>query len=279
MTYRMLVPLHTHPEGNTETIAVHVAEIARHLSADVHALACAAEFPQASSPLGNYLLGVPAMIEDAREKSRSRGRTLFQALRDRLDPAGIPLHTEWADCFPSLFGDVVAVRGRYHDLILVGAGTGDQASSPAMAEAAIFGSGRPTLLVPEAGPPGTPDHVLIAWDGSRVAARAVADADPFLRRARTVTIATVVDDKALEDAHAAERLAEHLADHGIQARVRQVQGNGRPTAEALLHHMAEKGANLLVMGGFGHSRLRDFVLGGATRGVLDDVRRPVLLSH
>ena len=116
-------------------------------------------------------------------------------------------------------------------------------------------------------------------DGSRVAARAVSDAGDFLQRAQTVTIASVTDEKVLPDEDPGSRLAEYLSRHDIEATVARVQSRGRPIAETLQEHAQEIGAGLLVMGGFGHSRMRDFVLGGATGGILKDLRLPVLLSH
>ena len=89
----------------------------------------------------------------------------------------------------------------------------------------------------------------------------------------------MIDEKALPDDNPAKRLAECLARRGITATVSQVQGRGRPVAETLQAHASEIGAGLIIMGGFAHSRMRDFVLGGTTAGILKDLRLPVLLSH
>ncbi len=160
----------------------------------------------------------------------------------------------------------------------MGIGASD-VTTQATAEAVIFGSGKPTLLVPEDIPTSKFGHVMIGWDGSRVAARAVADARDLLQRAQSVTIASVIDEKAFADEDTGRRLAEYLARGGITAAVARVQGGGRPIAETLQQHAQEIGAGILVMGGFAHSRLRDFVLGGATSGVLRNLQLPVLLSH
>lgn len=278
MRLQMLVPLHTYPEGNAERIAVHVAAFARHLEADVHALVLAAEFPGISSALGNLLIDMHAMVSDAKAKCRTRGGALVRALEAELGATGVALRSGEVECLPTTFGDVVADRGRYHDMILVGLGS-DDSTLQNTAAAAIFGSGRPTVLVSEAASPSSPEHVMIAWDGSRVAARAVADAGEFLRRAKTVTIATVVGEKPLPDHPVAERLADYLGLHGINAEVAQVRNAGRPIAETLQQHARDVGAGLLVMGGFGHSRMRDFVFGGATSGILKNLQVPALLSN
>lgn len=182
------------------------------------------------------------------------------------------------ECFPGATGDAVNGFARYHDLVLVGIGASD-VMPQATAEAAIFGSVKPTLLVPEDAPPATFEHIMIAWDGSRVAARAVSDARNFLQRAQTITIVSVTDEKALPDQEPGSRLAEYLSRHDIHATVARVQSRGRPIAETLQEHAREIGAGMLVMGGFGHSRMRDFVLGGATNGILKNLRLPALLSH
>ena len=278
MTLQILVPLHTYPDGNADNIAHHAAAIVRHLNADVHALVLIADFPRVSSALANMLLDVPALIGDAKAKCRERGSAIIKAMEREMEPLGIRLRTGKIECFPSAAGDVVTSLARYHDLALVGIGASD-VTPRATAEAAIFGSGRPALLVPEDAPVGVFGHVMIAWDGSRVAARAVSDAGDFLQRAQTVTIASVTDEKALPDEDPGSRLAEYVSRHDIQATVARVQSRGRPIAETLQKHAQEIGAGLLVMGGFGHSRMRDFVLGGATGGILKDLRLPVLLSH
>lgn len=278
MKQRMLVPLHTYPVGNADSMARHVELYARHLGADVCALACHIDLPKVSSVLGNLILNAPAMIEEAKARSRARAAALVKVLRAELEPAGIPLRALDVQSFPTGFADIVADHARYHDIVLIALGE-DRQVSRLTAEAVIFGSGRPVLLVPESAPPNAPDHVVIAWDGGRVAARAVADARIFLRRAKEVTIITVAGEKPLTDDRQGERLAEHLADHGIAARVVRVPSADRPVAEVMQAHVRNVGAGLLVMGGFGHSRMRDFVLGGATQGALDDLQVPVLVSH
>ncbi|AWU95433.1 universal stress protein (plasmid) [Azospirillum ramasamyi] len=278
MKMRMLVPLHTYPDGNPDSIARQVAMYARHLQADVCALACNIDLPNASSLLGTLAINVPAMIREAKAGSRARSTALIGAMKAELDPLGIPLRTLEAERYPAEFGEIIAREARYHDIVLFGMGPRD-GTSRLTAEAVIFASGRPVLLVPEAGPAIVPDHVVIAWDGGSAAARAVSDAHAFLRRAGTVTIVTVAGEKVPMEEDAGDRLAEYLADHDIDAGLARLQSDGRPIADILQAHVQEVGAGLLVMGGFGHSRMRDFVLGGATRGMLDDLRVPVLVSH
>ena len=122
-------------------------------------------------------------------------------------------------------------------------------------------------------------HVVVAWDGSRVAARAIADAQPLLAHASMVTVLTVTDEKRLPGQDIGERLAQGLRTRGLVAEAVSIQAGARSIGAALQQHSLKIGGNLLVMGGYGHSRVRDFVLGGATEGILANLQLPVLLSH
>ncbi|BBK38712.1 universal stress protein A [Allostella sp. ATCC 35155] len=278
MATQILVPVHTHLDGNAETLADHAVAVARHRKAELHALVLDADFPALSSPLGNLLIDVPALVGEAKAKAHQRGVAVAAALAREAGKHDVPLRTTRIECYPMAASEIVTRLARYHDLTLVGIGTRD-AWPQATAEAATFGSGKPVLLVPEERPVAPAGTVVIAWDGSRVAARAVADAAPFLALATRVVVASVIDEKALADGDAAERLVDHLARHGVAATVARIRAEGSPIAAALQEHAAGIDAGLLVMGGFGHSRMRDFVLGGATSGVLKDPRLPILLSH
>lgn len=278
MRLQIVVPLPTYPEGNSDKLAPHVAAIARHLDAEVHALVLAPDFPRMASPFGNLLIDLPAMVTDAKAKSHARGAALVKALKDAVQPAGLPFGSTEIESNPPLFGETAARYARYHDLVVAGLDAGNPLLGDT-AETVMFGAGRPILLVPEQSPAAAFRHVMIAWDGSRVAARAVADARDILQRAEAVTIVSVVDEKELPDDNPGKRLASHLAAHDKKADVSLVKGGDRPIAQTLQEHARTIGADVFVMGAFGHSRVRDFVLGGATAGILKDLRLPALLSH
>ncbi|MFN0113128.1 MAG: universal stress protein [Paracoccaceae bacterium] len=278
MALQVLVPLHTYPDGNSTAVASHVAGLARHLGAEVHALVLNATIPPASSLTGTQLIDVSGMAREVMSRCRARGDALAAALAEALRAQGLGFRATELDCVMGTIGRAEVASSHYCDVILVALGA-DDASMRANAETLIFGSGRPTLVVAEDAPPSSFGHVAIAWDGSRVATRAVADAHEFLRRAARVTIVSVTDEKVLPEASPGSRLAEHLARHGIEAAVSQVRGEGRAIATVLQDQARGIGADLMVMGAFGHSRLRDFVMGGATNGVLHDLKLPVLLSH
>ena len=172
-------------------------------------------------------------------------------------------------------------EGRFADLVLFAQAPEDSSRTP-MLEAALFDSGRPLLLASAATAIDAFPSVAIAWNGSLPAVRAVGCAMPFLSRATTVTILTVEEGMGARSpvpAHAA-RLVEHLAWHGIDAVVQSVRRQDRSVGEALAGKATELGAGLLVMGGYGHSRFREMILGGATRHMLGTpLSSSVLMVH
>jgi nucleotide-binding universal stress UspA family protein len=122
------------------------------------------------------------------------------------------------------------------------------------------------------------ERVMVAWDGSRQAARATGDALPFLLKAKAVEVVIVAGERSKSDEVPGADFAQHLARHGLKVDVKRVSDAGG-VGETLLSHAADIGADFLVMGGYGHSRLREFILGGATRGILDAMTLPALMSH
>ncbi|KJS39917.1 MAG: universal stress protein UspA [Rhodospirillaceae bacterium BRH_c57] len=173
--------------------------------------------------------------------------------------------------------DKVALRGRMADLIVVGRPKGDEEPAlQATLNAALMDSGRPVLVAPRNPVTGIAKNCAIAWNGSAEAARAVAAALPFLIKARTVTI-LVADEE--EGTPSAQDLENHLAWHGVTAEIRRVVPSGSAVGAALLKACNDVSADLLVMGAYTHSRLRQLILGGVTRHVLDHAEVPVLLSH
>ncbi len=122
---------------------------------------------------------------------------------------------------------------------------------------------------------------MVAWDASREAARAVSDALPILERASSVAVVSV-NPRSRDFGHGdvpGADIALHLARHGVKVDVQRIETRDLDVGNALLSHVASESADLLVMGGYGHSRLREMVLGGATRTILGEMTVPVLMSH
>jgi nucleotide-binding universal stress UspA family protein len=149
-----------------------------------------------------------------------------------------------------------------------------------VAESALFESGRPLILVPYIQKaPLKLDRVMVCWDGGRAAARAIADAMPLLRRAGHVDVVIVTDERGKRDQIEGADMGAHLARHGLNVEVTRTALGDIDVADVILSRAADMSTDFIVMGGYGHSRLREFVLGGVTRSILRSMTVPVLMSH
>ncbi|MBP2297767.1 universal stress protein [Azospirillum picis] len=175
--------------------------------------------------------------------------------------------------------ETVAEEGRLADLTVIAqASDGTNAMGPVI-EAALFGSGRPLLLAPRAEPASIGGTVAVAWDGGSAAARAVAAAIPFLHRAGKVVLLST-DGSHGSRAADPDRLTAYLGLHGIVAAVQRIAVGGQGVGKALLDGAQGLGCDLLVMGGYGHSRVRERVWGGVTLDILrEPPTLPILMAH
>ena len=172
---------------------------------------------------------------------------------------------------------VLAGAARLSDLTVIGRPDATSDSQlPASLEAALFDTGRPVLVVPPNPVPTIGRRIAIAWNGSPKASRAVAASLPFLEKAETITVVTV---PAGRRGSSGEALAAYLRWHGLKATVESVDPHGKSIGKALLEHAQGRGIDLLVMGAWGHSRIREMILGGVTREVLAQTTLPVLMAH
>ena len=179
-------------------------------------------------------------------------------------------------------GPVLGARARHADVCLVARpNKTDKSSANAVLEAAMFDSGRPIIVVPpEWKPSPIGRNVLIAWKPTREATRALADADAFLMEAQKVSVVTV--DAKLSQGYGEQPGADitaHLAFRGARAELFNVDSTDRSETQAILDQARSVGADLIVMGGYGHSRLSEMVFGGVTRDMLRTATIPVLMSH
>lgn len=174
-----------------------------------------------------------------------------------------------------LFGSIA----RRFDLAVLGQDDPDAGiSDAAVVEGALFESGRPIIIVPYIHKAGLKlDRVMACWDGSRPAARAIADAMPLLSRAGQVDV--VIVEQAKSDEVPGADVAQHLARHRLKVTVQRIARGELDVKDALLNYAADSAADLVVMGGYGHSRMRQFILGGVTRGMLASMTVPTLMSH
>jgi nucleotide-binding universal stress UspA family protein len=179
--------------------------------------------------------------------------------------------------------DMAVLHARYADLTVVGQGLDLGPASGelgALPEELALGVGRPVLVVPRYGTFATVGvRPLVAWNGSREATRAVHDALPLLARAERVTVLSIDPDGRSEPRVPGADIALHLARHGVTVETTTGAGADISVGDVLLSCAADRGADLIVMGAYGHTRLREMVLGGATRHLLRHMTVPVLLSH
>jgi len=147
-------------------------------------------------------------------------------------------------------------------------------------EVVLFESGRPVVFVPYIFKgPAKLDRVMVCWDGGRAASRAIADALPLMQKAKQVEVVIVATGRPKSDEVPGADLGQHLARHGLKVEVKRITSPDIDVPSTILSYAADSSADMIVMGGYGHSRLREFVLGGVTRGLLESMTVPVLMSH
>jgi nucleotide-binding universal stress UspA family protein len=225
--------------------------------------------------------GVPVdLIEVQREENSKTAQAAVTRFEAATKATGVSSETRVIDATfggaPTLFGQIA----RRFDLSVVGQAQRDHgAGEELMIEGALFESGRPVVVVPYIQKQGLKlDRVLACWDGGRMSARAISDAIPLLARAKAVDIVIVAEERKNDEITGAN-MSEHLARHGINANIKRVAKGDIAIGDAILDYVADSGADFMVMGGYGHSRLREFILGGVTRGILSSMTIPVLMSH
>jgi nucleotide-binding universal stress UspA family protein len=171
---------------------------------------------------------------------------------------------------------------RHYDLsVIMQSDAENWVNNDTLIEAALLDSGRPVIVVPYIQKEGLQlDRIVSCWDGSRAAARAINDALPLLQNARTVELLIVTNEVTLGglNIHGVE-ISSHLVRHGVKGEIVTLPAADIDVANVILSRVAECSANMIVMGGYGHSRLREFILGGKTRGVLTTMTIPVFISH
>jgi nucleotide-binding universal stress UspA family protein len=217
----------------------------------------------------------------AETEVRARQQVVTFCRHEKVALADSPLAERPSASWQTQTGDearVIAAHGRVADVTVLGRQRDNGAADLHLLQTVLLDSGRPILLTPERPPQHIGRHIAIAWKESPEAARAVASALPSLAAADRVTIVSVEED-ARTAADACERLRQALIWHNTATTVRHIRPDGREPVEALLAAVAAHNVDLLVMGAYGHSRLREVVFGGVTRRVLQAADVPVLMAH
>ena len=206
----------------------------------------------------------PALVEAQEQELEAAAKATEAMVKAHAERAKTPI--EWR-CEEGDQQAVAAIHARYADLVI---------ASPDVARDLVFAAGVPVLAVPDGAKAKALKRVLVAWNGSREAARAVRDAADLLAAAKAVTV-VVFDPTAGRSI--GQDISRLLASHGIKVEVRELVSKDAAIGGLLLQEAKTGGVDLLVMGAYGHSRFREWVLGGATEEVLSDATLPVLLSH
>lgn len=282
---KILVPLAGRPEDD-EVLATALA-VGRDFGAQIVCLFARPDPTEALPYLGDGVSGqvIEDLLQAAREGADQSSARVRAALTKTAAAAGIAVVEKGAEPqLPSIRfldvtgrrDEVVAAHSRLSDLIIFGEGTTGVAGGSAL-EAAMMSAGRPVLIAPKKSWSPVGGSVAIGWDDSAEAARAVTAAIPFLERARKVTI-LCIGGKELNPGPGST-LADYLELHGIVADVHLIDAQTRASGEVLLEQAEKSKVDLLVMGGYSHSRLREFIIGGATQHIRSHATIPVLMAH
>jgi nucleotide-binding universal stress UspA family protein len=231
---------------------------------------------------GTVMGGIPPeFIESQRIESDKKARAATSRFEQNAKRAGVSAETTIISASISGAADRLGRMARRFDLVVVGQADREKsAPDEVVDEGALFDSGRPVIFVPFIQKAGLKlDRVMVCWDGSRAATRAVADSLPFLKKAKQVEVVMVASGRSKSDEIPGADLGQHLARHGLKVEVKRITSPDIDVPSTILSYAADSSTDMIVMGGYGHSRLREFVLGGVTRGILETMTVPALMSH
>jgi nucleotide-binding universal stress UspA family protein len=264
--------------GSDSFAADYAVSVARAFQAHLGAVAFVYEPVIPGALLG----GVPTeLIEVQREENSKAANAAVARFEAAVAGSGLSTEARIVDASIAGAADLFARIARRYDLAVVGQALPDEgAAQELLIEGALFESGRPVIVVPFIQKaPLKLDRVLVCWDASKPATRAIADAIPFLQRAGKIDVVVVAGERGKAAELAGVRMAAHLARHGVTVEIKRIPTGGSEVQNAIQAHVADTGADFMVMGGYGHSRLREFILGGVTRTILKSMTVPVLMSH
>lgn len=277
-----------------------IKDIVLHLSTGTSAIGTVDYAVSVARTFGAHLAGIafaldpfvpPAMgigdalpadwIDEQREEAQAAADAAIAKFEEAARRDGLSAESRRLDASLAGAGTIFGEIARRFDLSIVRQAEPERSPvEDLVVEAALFESGRPVLVVPYVHKDALRlGRVMVCWDGSRNAARAVGDAMPLLKCAKAVEVVTVLGEKGKSDEIPGADIAEHLARHELKVELNRIPAIDGDVMDAILSHAADVGAELLVMGGYGHSRLREFILGGVTRGILKTMTVPTFMSH
>jgi nucleotide-binding universal stress UspA family protein len=230
---------------------------------------------------GTIFEGMSAsMVASFRTESKKAAKGAVERFEESARCAGVSAESRVIGADAGSATEIFGRLARRYDLSIIRQPEPKDAEDALILEAALFESGRPILIVPYIQAQGLKlDQVLLCWDGSRHAARAFADALPLLARSKNINVITIATKEESKGEISGADIAHHLARHQLKVELKHLVTPDTDVASAILSYAADAAVDLIVMGGYGHSRLREFILGGATRGMLAAMTVPTLMSH
>ena len=265
--------------GPTADVAgPYAISIAEMFEAHVGAVAFSLEPVVPATLMGSF---PAALIEEQRAELEKAAADALARFNSAAKRAGVSFESRTVSTSLAGAADAFGAMARRFDLSIIAQAEPDRAAPEELIiEGALFGSGRPVVVVPYIQKSAAKfDRVMVCWDASRSAARAVGDALPFLKKAKAIEVVIVASERPKSDEVPGADIGHHLARHGLNVAVKRIVATETDVANTLLSHAADSSADFIVMGGYGHSRLREFVLGGVTRGIIESMTAPVLMSH
>lgn len=276
MAYKSLLTVLTDQSMVKGALAAAVA-LARRMDAHLDVLCLGIDQTQA---VGFYPGSSIVLLDQTIQAAQEDAAALGTAARNLLQQEDVRWSIEDGAAPMAGLSQLVAERARYCDLLLALRPTKRNRDAESVIEAALFSGQIPVLLLPSAAPPQSWQHIVLGWDESNEALRAVRAALPLLQAAKSLSIA-IIDPPTYgpERSDPGGALSQMLARHGVHAEI-SVLARTLPTlADELNRHVRDRGADLVVMGAYGHSRLREAVLGGATRGMMEQAEVAVFMAH
>ncbi|MFN4929111.1 MULTISPECIES: universal stress protein [Hyphomicrobiales] len=222
-------------------------------------------------------LGIAALMDQA----RASGDKMEKTIVDRLKRYGVAIELRRFDVLRSDIADVAAREARCADAFVLIRPNGSQ-DPDRLVEGILFGSGRHILLVPEVERPKSIvfNRILVAWNASRESTRAVAEAMPYLRIAKDVSVVMVTEEPRKQmEGSVGDAIKKHLKHHGVAAELHRVKCRNGNVGETLLAEAKKARSDLIVLGGYGHTRLREMLLGGVTYHLMHNSPVPLLMAH
>lgn len=276
----ILLTLTSYPEPTPISVIEEALSFAESIDSHIAAVACETrvQVPGHFGFIPTSVINIGGMIAAEAHKSLKNAQDLLAKFGGIAEKHHISYEKILDRCFTYEVPDVFVQYARFRDLTIVSV---PESYEQWYAEAVIFGSGKPTLVLPERkqSHPFQANTVIVAWDFSCTAARSVADAIPILEKAKHVRIVTVINEKIIDSKRSAVELAKNLSRHNVDVVLDEIDADGRSIGEVLNSYTHSHNADLLVMGAYGHSRFREVILGGATKSMISKPPLPILFSH